>query len=174
MATRKLKVYRTAIGFHDAYVAAPSQKAALEAWGSDHNLFATGQAELVSDESLMREPLDHPGKVIKLRRGSADDHLSALSMGRRKQGKGPKRTAPRPPGPRPGRAALDEAEAALTTAERDRDDALARIDAERAVLDRRRRETEGEHGRAIERLTRERDRRREHYAEAMAKWREEE
>ena len=31
----KLKVYRTPIGFHDAYVAAPSQKAALDAWGSD-------------------------------------------------------------------------------------------------------------------------------------------
>jgi hypothetical protein len=28
----KLKVFRTPIGFHDAYVAAPSQKAALEAW----------------------------------------------------------------------------------------------------------------------------------------------
>lgn len=30
---QKLKVYRTPIGFHDAYVAAPSQKAALKAWG---------------------------------------------------------------------------------------------------------------------------------------------
>jgi hypothetical protein len=28
---RKLKVFRTPIGFHDAYVAAPSRKAALEA-----------------------------------------------------------------------------------------------------------------------------------------------
>lgn len=34
---RKLKVYRTPIGFHDAYVAAPSQKAALEAWGVETN-----------------------------------------------------------------------------------------------------------------------------------------
>jgi hypothetical protein len=41
----KLKVYRTAAGFHDAYVAAPSQKAALAAWGSDHDLFARGGAE---------------------------------------------------------------------------------------------------------------------------------
>ena len=36
----KLKVFRTPIGFHDAYVAAPSQKAALEAWGADSNIFA--------------------------------------------------------------------------------------------------------------------------------------
>jgi hypothetical protein len=28
----KLKVFRTPIGFHDAYVAAPSKKAALAAW----------------------------------------------------------------------------------------------------------------------------------------------
>ena len=30
---QKLNVYRTPIGFHDAYVAAPSQHAALLAWG---------------------------------------------------------------------------------------------------------------------------------------------
>ena len=50
----KLKVFRTPIGFHDAYVAAPSQKAALEAWGSDSNLFAAGVAELVTDAELMQ------------------------------------------------------------------------------------------------------------------------
>jgi hypothetical protein len=44
--TQKLKVYRTPIGFHDAYVAAPSKKAALEASGSDANLFVRGIAEL--------------------------------------------------------------------------------------------------------------------------------
>ena len=32
--TGRLKVFRTSIGFHDAYVAAPSRKAALEAWGA--------------------------------------------------------------------------------------------------------------------------------------------
>ena len=36
---RKLNVYRTHIGFDDLIVAAPSQKAALEAWGSSSNLF---------------------------------------------------------------------------------------------------------------------------------------
>ena len=36
----KLKVYSTPIGFHDALVAAPSQKAALEAWGAGTNLFS--------------------------------------------------------------------------------------------------------------------------------------
>ena len=46
---QKLKVFVTSIGFHDAYVAAPSQKAALEAWGADSNIFAQGIAEQVTD-----------------------------------------------------------------------------------------------------------------------------
>ena len=60
----KLKVYRTPIGFHDAYVAAPSQKAALKAWGADADLFARGVAEMVTDESLLAEPLARPGEVV--------------------------------------------------------------------------------------------------------------
>lgn len=75
---RKLKVYRTAIGFHDAYVAAPSQKAALQAWGSDANLFSLGMAELVTDETLTKAPLETPGEVVKVTRGSAEDHYAAL------------------------------------------------------------------------------------------------
>ena len=54
---RALKVFRTPVGFHDAYVAATSQKAALEAWGTNHNLFARGEAELVEDPDLTAEPL---------------------------------------------------------------------------------------------------------------------
>src|SRR3546814_12633677 len=66
------------IGFHDAYVAAPSQKAALEAWGADANLFARGVAEVVTDPALTAEPLAHPGTVIKRPRGSMAEHLAAL------------------------------------------------------------------------------------------------
>jgi hypothetical protein len=75
---RKLKVYRTPIGFHDAYVAAPSQKAALKAWGSDADLFARGFAELVTDAALTAAPLEHPGEVIRLRRGSDAENMAAL------------------------------------------------------------------------------------------------
>lgn len=68
--SQKLKVFRTPIGFHDAYVAAPSQKAALEAWGSDTNLFAAGIAELITDPKLTKEPLARPGRVIRKLRGT--------------------------------------------------------------------------------------------------------
>jgi hypothetical protein len=38
-----LKAFRLPIGFHDAYAAAPSQKAAIEAWGSDKDVFAANR-----------------------------------------------------------------------------------------------------------------------------------
>ncbi|MBB4152261.1 hypothetical protein GGQ80_000137 [Sphingomonas jinjuensis] len=109
---RTLKVYRTPIGFHDAYVAAPSQKAALEAWGSDANLFPRGVAEEVTDPSLTKEALDHPGKVIRTLRGTAEEQMAALPADK------PKRKAPAAPAkrPQPSRRRLDAAEAALKEA----------------------------------------------------------
>jgi hypothetical protein len=74
----KLKVYRLTIGFHDAYVAAPSQKAAIEAWGSDKDVFQRKQAELVEDPKLAKEPLASPGTVIKRLRGTAAEQMAAL------------------------------------------------------------------------------------------------
>jgi len=79
---QKLKVYRTPIGFHDAYVAAPSQKAALVAWGADADLFARGVAETVSDEALTREPLEQPGVVVRKLRGTGDEQMAALPRDR--------------------------------------------------------------------------------------------
>lgn len=79
MSPRALKVFRTSIGFHDAYVAVPSRKAALEAWGSKTDLFAVGLAEQVSDRALMAEPLTNPGKVIRRVRGTASEHLRAAT-----------------------------------------------------------------------------------------------
>ena len=71
---QKLKVFRTPIGFHDAYVAAPSRKAALEAWGADSNIFAQGIAEEVTDPKLMEEPLADPGKVIRREDAAFTNH----------------------------------------------------------------------------------------------------
>ena len=68
----KLKVFRTSIGFDDAYVAAQSRKAALVAWGADTDLFAHGSAELVDDPRLTEEPLSRPGEVVRVRRGTEE------------------------------------------------------------------------------------------------------
>ena len=75
---RRLKVFRTPIGFHDAYVAAPSQKAAFAAWGTDSNLFSAGAAEQVTVPELMKVPLERPGAVIKVLRGDKADQIKAL------------------------------------------------------------------------------------------------
>ena len=42
---RTLKTYQTSLGFFDLAIAAPSMKAALEAWGADSNLFHQGAAK---------------------------------------------------------------------------------------------------------------------------------
>ena len=119
---QKLKVFRTAIGFHDAYVAAPSQKAALEAWGANSNLFARGVAEIVTDPKLSAAPLANPGKVLKVSRGTATQQLAALTETPRKpappsneKSKSPVVGKEAPP--RPSRARLEAAESALADAQ---------------------------------------------------------
>jgi hypothetical protein len=104
----KLKVYRTPIGFHDAYVAAPSQKAALQAWGSDSDLFAQKIAEQVTDPDLMKEALAHPGEIIRKLRGTAAEQVAALGSEAAK--KAAKRPAKPKPKSKPSRAALAQAE----------------------------------------------------------------
>jgi colicin import membrane protein len=51
--SEKLKVYRTALGFFDQAIAAPSMKAALEAWGSNSNLFYQGAARETDDPEIV-------------------------------------------------------------------------------------------------------------------------
>lgn len=118
---KALKVFRTPIGFHDAYVSAPTKKAALEAWGSHRNLFALGEAEQVTDPKLMRAPLATPGVVVKVSRGTIAQQLQALppddKVRAQKQAapraSSQKTAAPKKVIPRPSRAKLDRAEASL-------------------------------------------------------------
>jgi hypothetical protein len=50
---RKLKTYQTSLGFFDLAMAAPSMKAALEAWGADSNLFHQGAAKESHDPDVI-------------------------------------------------------------------------------------------------------------------------
>ena len=175
---QKLKVFRTPIGFHDAYVAAPSQKAALEAWGADGNLFAQGIAEQVSDPELMEEPLANPGKVIKRVRGSTDEHFAALDRTARKpkaKGKAEERDeAPKSEGkpkPRPRRDKLDAAEQALEKVEKKQRKKLTELDERIRELERKRRDLQRKHEAERDELAEERDRARSAYDRAMETWR---
>jgi hypothetical protein len=193
----RLKVFRLPIGFHDAYVAAPSQKAAAEAWGTDASVFARKDAELVTDPELTREPLAHPGEVVKRLRGTAAEQIAALgeeepgtkSAPRRKPGpssraqSGPrlapgsrkvvaKPKPPPKPKPRPSRAKLDEAEAAQAAAEGRSAAELKELREREAALARERRAIEAKQEKERARLDARREKAEAAYREAMARWRE--
>jgi hypothetical protein len=154
---RKLKVFRTAIGFDDAYVAAPSRKAALAAWGADADLFARGVAEEITDAKLAKAPLARPGEVIRVSRGGLSEHLKALPKKKRKATapaeKLRKAAKPKPPPKRDKVAAAEKALAAL----------VERQQAEIETL-------KGKHAKERAALERKRDTARRAYRAALDKW----
>jgi hypothetical protein len=68
---RQLKTYQTSLGFFDLAVAAPSMKAALEAWGADSNLFHQGAAKQSEDLDIIAATMAAPGVVLKRPVGSS-------------------------------------------------------------------------------------------------------
>jgi hypothetical protein len=174
---RKLKVFRTAAGFNDAYVAAPSRKAALAAWGASADLFARGAAEEVTDAALTAEPLARPGEVIMKSRGGLAEQLKALGPGKKAKhtSKVGSRSAPPSPAPKkrakaPSRAALDKAEAAIEAAISRHAADLARLEAERDDVERRIESLRARQVKEAAKLeTRERAA-RDAYRDALARW----
>jgi hypothetical protein len=169
---RKLKVFRTPTGFHDAYVAAPSRKAALEAWGAATDLFARGSAEEITDARLMAEPLKHPGEVIRVSRGDLQAQLKAL---------GPRKAAGRPganPAPDkktkraapPRRDNVDRAEAALAQARARQAREIAALDKEREAIERKLNAVKARQAKAISALEDRLDKAKAAYRAALDKW----
>ena len=62
---KKLKTYETSLGFFDLAIAAPSMRAALEAWGADSNLFHQGAAKQSEDPDVVAATSAKPGVVLK-------------------------------------------------------------------------------------------------------------
>ena len=125
---RQLKVFQVHLGFFDTVVAAPSQAAALRAWGTRQNLFADGQARVTDDPQAIAAALAHPEIPLKRAVGSSDPfareslHLPKLPDAPRPDGARSKRkaAAQAPPRPAADRSALDAAEAALRALDQDR------------------------------------------------------
>ena len=67
---RRLKVFQARFGFHDSVVAAPSQAAALRAWGVRQNLFADGDAAVADDPQAVAAALAHPETPLRRAAGS--------------------------------------------------------------------------------------------------------
>lgn len=68
---RKLKTFQTSLGFYDLAIAAPSMKAALEAWGAGSNLFHQGVANETDDPDVVAATMSKPGVVLKRPAGSS-------------------------------------------------------------------------------------------------------
>jgi hypothetical protein len=68
---RKLKTFVTSLGFFDQAIAAPSMKAALEAWGAGSNLFHQGVAKETDDPDVVAATMSKPGVVLKRPAGSS-------------------------------------------------------------------------------------------------------
>ncbi len=190
---RKLKVFVVPTGFSDAYVAAPSRKAALVAWGSEHDLFARGVAQEVTDPALMAEPLAKPGEVIKRSRGTTAEQIAALPSQPARAAKAPedaptpcaktgrggaKRAAPaarkaepKPAPPKPSSETLAAAEQALADVEDAYRDADAKLVARQHALDRERRDLDAKHDRERKARTAALVSERNRYDTAMARWR---
>jgi hypothetical protein len=182
-------VFRTPIGFHDAYVAAPSRKAALQAWGSERDLFARGAAEEVDDPKLMEEPLAKPGEVVRRARGTAAEQLAALpkdgvrsrrSAGNRdgdekRGGAAPasrrKRTPQPKPAPKPRTDRLEAAERSLDRARDAHRRALDEIARREGELARERRRLEQDRDREVGELEEKLEEERAAYERAMRDWR---
>jgi colicin import membrane protein len=62
---RKLKTYITNLGFFELALAAPSMKAALDAWGMGHNTFHQGFAKETHDAKIVAATMAMPGTVLR-------------------------------------------------------------------------------------------------------------
>jgi hypothetical protein len=118
---RRLKVFQAQFGFFDSVVAAPSQAAALRAWGTHQNLFADGQARITTEPNAVEAALAHPETPL-LRAVGSDDVFALKPTGLPKVPDAPKRPSAKssavtklelPPKPLADRTALDAAEASL-------------------------------------------------------------
>jgi len=178
---RKLKTYQTSLGFFDLAIAAPSMKAALEAWEADSNLFHQGAAKESDDPDVIAAAMAKPGMILRRPVGSDGPFGEHAKLPTDLGGPGPRRTArkskggkAKPSSPRPvdkaaerkaalafekeqkrrereraseaaakqkervrRQQAVDKAQAALETAEREHAKRAGAIQAEMEVLEKR-------------------------------------
>jgi hypothetical protein len=141
---RKLKTFQTSLGFYDLAIAAPSMKAALEAWGAGSNLFHQGVAKETDDPDVVAATMSKPGVVLKRPAGSSGrfaensdlpSDLGSAGKGNQREGRRTK-PAKRPPpemNERDARkaAAEFEKEQKRREAERRREEAARERDRER-------------------------------------------
>ncbi|WP_128925429.1 cell envelope biogenesis protein TolA [Bradyrhizobium guangxiense] len=181
---RKLKTYQTSLGFFDQAIAAPSMKAALEAWGASSNLFHQGAAKETDDPAIVAATMAKPGVVLRRPVGSdgpftesaelptdlADDDATPKGKNKSKAKPKPKSTtrspkrpakAAKPPSGKTDDQAARKAAAAFAKEERRREAARAKEEAARARERARRDKAVAAAEAALEKARREHDARLE-------------
>ena len=141
---RKLKTFQTSLGFYDLAIAAPTMKAALDAWGAGSNLFHQGVAKETDDRDVVAATMSKPGVVLKRPAGSNgrfrehSDLPSDLGSGEnrtrpeKRRSKPPTRVAPKISEKAARKAAADfEKEQKRQEAEREREEAARQKERER-------------------------------------------
>jgi hypothetical protein len=93
---RKLKTYQTSLGFFEQAIAAPSMKAALDAWGADSNLFHQGAANESHDPEVIAPTMAKPGVVLKRPVGSDGPFGEHAELPKNLGQDGRKKPAPKP------------------------------------------------------------------------------
>ena len=144
---RALKACITNLGFFELAVAAPSMKAALEAWGMSHNAFQHGFAKQTDDAEIIQATMSQPGVVLKRAVGSSDPYTQNAALPRslpairpvavakaHKQTRRAKRKDAPPP--QEGKAAILSFEKARANREKERAKEEAQLLKERAAKQR--------------------------------------
>ncbi|TQF28605.1 cell envelope biogenesis protein TolA [Bradyrhizobium sp. UNPA324] len=179
--TRKLKTYQTSLGFYDQAIAAPSMKAALEAWGASSNLFHQGVAKETDDPDIVAATLARPGIVLRRPVGSDGPFTESAELPadlaeddarpKRKPGKHPaksaKKTAKTPPRKLDDQAAR-KAAAAFEKEERRREAERRKEEAARAKARARRDKAVAAAEAALDKARREHEARTEEIEAARA------
>lgn len=167
---RKLKAFTTSAGFFDLAVAAPSMKAALEAWGSRSDLFQHGFARVSEDPEVVAATMAKPGVVLRRPVGSdgrfsEDAKLPGNLLAGKLERKPPKRKAekkePPPVDDKAARAAERQAALAFEKEDKRREAERRREDAKRQKERERREEAIAAAEAALEEARQDHERRAE-------------
>jgi hypothetical protein len=139
--TPRLKVFQTQLGFFESVVAAPNQAAALRAWGTHQNLFASKDAKVSTDKAAVAAALEHPGTPLQRAIGTKDpfqiEPATAPGTGASKTASN-QSTRTRAARPKADRSELDRAEAALRQLEQRRQQEEAELEQAQKDLQARR------------------------------------
>lgn len=146
---RALKTFITTLGFFELAVAAPTMKAALQAWGLERNAFKHGFARQTDDPKIIAAAEAKPGSVLRRPIGSKDEFKEGSRLPKASAAKA---AAPLPKVAKPAKRPASREDKAKADASVIRLDAVRRAREEQQAKERARAEAraeaEAERGRA--------------------------